>query len=221
MISRGLGRRVEHDPRSRGFPADRATRLRTVEHAHYGPVLDQGQLGSCTGNAMAQLLNCDPYVATRGGQLLTEADAVQLYSDATRLDPYDGEYPPADTGSSGLAAAKAARNRGLIHSYRHAFGLTHTLYAIPLRPVIIGIPWLARMFDVRADGWLDVSGDVAGGHEVCLTGLDVDAAAVTVLNSWGDGWGMAGTAWLAWADLDRLLRDDGDCTTATPITASP
>jgi len=211
-----LGRHLEpnHDPASRAFPAAVAPLVTTL-HAHRGPVLDQGQLGSCTGNAVSQALNTDP-LRPAERRLLTEADAVGIYTWATHHDPYPGAYPPDDTGSSGLAVAKAARKLGLIHSYRHAFGLDHALGALVLAPVIIGIPWLADMFTPDPDGYLSRTGTVAGGHEVALIGLDVEHRNVTVLNSWGSGWGNGGTALMHWADLDALLGQGGDVTVLHP-----
>lgn len=206
----GLGRTVWHDEASRQFPAATAP-LVTVQHVHRGPVLDQGQLGSCTGNAISQALNTGPLLPA-GRRLLTEQDAVGIYSWATHHDPYPGAYPPQDTGSSGNAVAKAARHLHLIRSWRHAFGLRHALEALVLQPVIIGIPWLDGMFELGSDGYLPLSGAVAGGHEVALVGLDVDAESVTVLNSWGPGWGNAGTALLRWTDLGELLAQQGDVT---------
>src|SRR5581483_9492938 len=104
MPSYPLGRRVEHDPRSRLFPftAEAPAKLRTVAHRSYGLPLDQGQLGSCTGNAAAGALNTVPLHRT-GGRVLTETQARDLYALATRLDGFEGEWPPTDTGSSGLA----------------------------------------------------------------------------------------------------------------------
>ena len=206
----GLGRTVWHDEASRQFPAATAP-LRTVQHQLRAPVLDQGQLGSCTGNAISQALNTDPLIPV-GRRVLTEDDAVAIYSWATHHDPYPGAYPPEDTGSSGLAVAKAVKHLKLISSYHHAFGLQHTLEALVLQPVIIGIPWKSTMFDVGADGYLDISGSTVGGHEVCLTGLDVKFKTVTLLNSWGPGWGASGHAFLRWADLGALLSQDGDVT---------
>jgi hypothetical protein len=207
----GLGRHVEHDPRSLQFEAARATTLRTVLHEHHGPVLDQGQLGSCTGNAIAQACNTDPLIKP-GRRLLTEDDAINAYERATRLDGYPGVYPPDDTGSSGLAAAKAARALGWIGHYRHAFGLQHLLEALVLQPVIIGISWTRDMFAPDLDGYVHPSGDPVGGHEVCLIGLDVDRRDVVVLNSWSENWGLGGTARMSWVDLDDRLRNQGDCT---------
>ena len=211
-----LGRHLEpnHDPRSLAFPAATAP-LVTTQHAHHGPVLDQGQLGSCTGNATAQALNTDP-LKPAARRLLTEADAVAIYSWATHHDPYPGVYPPTDTGSDSLSVCKAAKKLGLIKAYQHAFGLQHTLGALVIAPVIIGIPWLDAMFQPDTNGYLNVSGNVAGGHEVCLVGLDVEHQYVTVLNSWSSAWGQNGTAKLRWSDLEILLKQGGDCAVLKP-----
>jgi len=204
-----LARHVEHDERSRNYPA-RTAPLRTVHHRHYGRVLDQGSTGSCTGNALVDCLMTTPLHKT--GRVLTEGDAVKVYSLATQLDSIPGQYPPTDTGSSGLSACKAAVKLGLISGYRHAFGLDDCLAALVLSPVMIGINWYESMFTPDADGLLTVSGKVAGGHEVALVGLDVRKRLVTVQNSWGPSWGKHGRAYLSFDDLGRLLAEQGDVT---------
>jgi len=215
VYPRALGRFVEHDERSRQFPASTLP-LRTVTWAHHGPVLDQGNLGSCTGNAMSQCLNTDPFRApleAAGIPLLDESTAVAIYSWATHSDSYPGFFPPTDTGSSGLAVAKAATRLGYLTRYHHAFGLAHTLGALSAGPVLIGIPWLEGMFDPDPDGYLHPTGEVAGGHELVLVGLDTAKQDVTGINSWGENWGPIGGAFkLHWDDLAALLSADGDCT---------
>ena len=100
-----LGRLVDHDERSRNYQARRAAAHRSVLWGHHAPVLDQGELGSCTGNATAQLINTDYFAKSRKSGYLTENDAVAIYSAATKLDgiPHN-TYPPIDGGSSGLGA---------------------------------------------------------------------------------------------------------------------
>ncbi|MDT5014694.1 MAG: hypothetical protein QOD39_854, partial [Mycobacterium sp.] len=91
-------------------------------------ILDQGQLGSCTGNAGTGALGTEPFYDAVGKDVLADAAdaaaneefAVQLYSDATALDPYPGTYPPDDTGSSGLAICKVLKARRTIRAYRWA-----------------------------------------------------------------------------------------------------
>lgn len=112
-----LGRLVRHDPRSRAYPAAAAPVLRSVTWRRYGATLDQGDTSSCTGHAMAHAVNTRPTHKT-GTRLLTHQDALRLYSAATHLDPWPDTYPPDDTGSSGLAVAKAARDAGHISGDR-------------------------------------------------------------------------------------------------------
>jgi hypothetical protein len=207
-----LGRNVVHDSRSRSFQAPRATTIRSVRHKSRGLPLDQGDLGSCTGNAMVGALNTSP-LRKWWRCAKTEQDAVDLYERATLIDPFPGEYPPEDTGSAGLYVAKAAQEKGWIKNYSWAFGLEHTLQALTLRPVIIGIGWYSS-FDRPDDvGRIRITSgaDIRGGHEVLLTGLSTARGVVFVMNSWGKGYGIDGAVELGFEDLDRLLQEDGDC----------
>lgn len=204
-----LARLLEHDPASWEFPADTAA-IQTVSWAHPGPVLDQGDVGSCTGNALADCLNTLPLY--KSGAFLDERSAIAIYTWATHHDNVPGSYPKEDTGSTGLAACKAGKHLGLLSGYKHAFGVEHTLGALSLQPVMIGIPWYNGMFTPDGDGFVNVTDGVAGGHEIAVIGNDTLNQFVTLLNSWGSGWGMNGTAKLRWSDLERLLAEQGDCT---------
>jgi hypothetical protein len=206
-----LGRNVDHDERSKGFPALTAA-LSTARHERRCPPFDQGHLGSCTGNAMAGALMTDPlYIQNRD---LGEKDAVELYSEATRIDRFPGVYPPDDTGSSGLAVAKAARAGGYISSYRHAFGLQHALGALVVGPVITGVTWYSSFDQPLATGEVLIADGayVRGGHEFEVNGIDVENRRVWCVQSWGPTWGGLGdgTFWMSWDTWDRLLQDKGD-----------
>lgn len=205
-----LGRHVNHDERSKDYPAATAP-LQTVQHGHHGRILNQGQTSSCTGQAVTDALNGDPLWMR--GKTRSEKLARQVYSLATQIDPYPGQWPPTDTGSDGLSVCKAAKQLGWISNYTHAFGIDQALGALVRQPVLIGVQWMDSMFDPDpSTGLLDISGKVAGGHEIALFGLDVAAQQVKLLNSWGKGWGFGGYAFLRFADLDALLRKQGDCT---------
>ncbi|QGJ93475.1 cysteine protease [Arthrobacter phage Mufasa8] len=206
---RPLGRHVNHDPRSRAYQAVVAPTRKPVLHRHYGPVLDQGQLGSCTGNAMAQALNTAPFHKPRT-RLLTEADAVAIYSAATALDSIPGHYPPEDTGSDGLSVAKAAKAKGYISSYTHAFSVEQALGALQLSPFLFGTSWHQSMFTPDAQGFVHPDGNVVGGHEILCIG-DTGKELV-FLNSWGKGWGLSGKFKLTYEDFAALMADSGDVT---------
>jgi hypothetical protein len=217
-----LGRRPNFDPRSLRFRVGQPARaVMSVEHQRRSPILDQGALGSCTGNAAAGALGTDPLYNTlpAGHPPLDEDFAVRVYSAATKIDPWPGDYPPDDTGSDGLSAAKACKALGLIPGYLHATSLDGMQAALQDTPVIVGVSWYEAFDEPDGDGHVHVGGDVRGGHEFEVVGMDVDLRLFHAINSWGTGWGRGGHFWFGWDDMDRLLHEDGDCTQLLPLTA--
>jgi hypothetical protein len=207
-----LGRRVEHDPRSRRYTAPRGT-VRTVLWTHAAPVLDQQDIGACTGFSLAQLLNCTKFHRSRPKRRYLDARAAyDLYSVATELDQWEGTWPPSDSGSSGLAVAKAGVRLGYLSSYTHAFGLYQAVEALSISPVITGTNWYDGMYDTDSKGFVSLSGDVVGGHEWLLIGANTRDGYLTGLNSWGPQWGLRGRFRIRIRDYDRLLHEQGDVT---------
>jgi hypothetical protein len=218
-----LGRHVNHDSESRRYRVDTTgLRIASVQHRRHIGVLNQGDLGSCTGNAGIGCLGTDPNydtLPTIGGYALTQQGAVALYSAATRIDEYPGEYPPEDTGSDGLSIAKALRAAGDISGYRWAFSLDDALKALTASPLITGIPWYSSMFTPGSDGLVKVFGALAGGHEIVVDEYDGARGWVGFTNSWGSDWGLAGRFYLAVEDWGTLLAQQGDVTAFVPATA--
>lgn len=218
-----LGRHVVHDSRSLRYraPARDPRKLASVRHEVRIPIMDQGQLGSCTGHAGTNTLASDAFWAV-GQPLLAGIDpheyAVELYSDATLLDPWPGQYKPDDTGSDGLSIAKVLHARGLISGYQHATSLAAALTALAERVVMVGTSWLEEMYGTTPEGHMMVGGTPVGGHEYVLDELDVERQRVWMRNSWGEDWGLQGRAWMSWDELGKLLADDGDCTILVPRT---
>lgn len=223
-----LGRNVEHDSRSKQYaylaPAD--TAVSSVSWSSSIEVLDQGSLGSCTGNAAVGCLGYEPFHSTLSGLSgptlnLNEALAVDVYSQATKLDAIPGNYPPDDTGSSGLAVAKTLKSRGWISGYQHAFSLTATLAALQHGPVIVGTNWYESMFHPDPNGVVsvDVNSPVVGGHEYVLHGFNASNNMLGFRNSWGSDWGYHGDFYMSSATFQRLLLEKGDVTIFTPLTA--
>jgi hypothetical protein len=208
-----LGRLVEHDERSWNFQAARAPQLVSVEHKRRARPFDQGQIGSCTGNALTGCLDTAPFTHSRLG----ERTALKLYSLATQLDGSPGTYPPDDTGSSGLAVCKAAVQLKYISGYTHAFGLQHALEALTLGPVITGIPWFDS-FDQPVGGLLSISPNagIRGGHEIEVNLISVEHRLVGGFNSWGPDWGLHGRWLMSWDTWSECLAQQGDVTCPIP-----
>jgi len=210
-----LGRNRWLDGRSLAFMVENNVREmgKALHDQHWERVLailDQGQLGSCTGNAGTGALGTQPLYDAVGKSLLPSATdtvaaekfAIQLYADATVVDGYPGTYPPDDTGSSGLAICKVLKTRGTISSYRHARTAYGFLRLLQAGPVLQGMPWYNAFFQPDAAGFIDAdsawSGSgLAGGHEIEAVGVEIDAkdafnSVIIYANSWGTSWGDAG-----------------------------
>jgi hypothetical protein len=175
------------------------------------PILDQGDLGSCTGNAGTGALGTQPFFDAVGKEALGDAAddaaagerfAVELYKEATSVDGYPGAYPPEDTGSSGLAICKVLKQRGTIRRYRWARSAHGLLRLLQSGPFLQGMPWYEAFFEPDDGAFIDSnphwrSSGLAGGHEVEAVGVELDAddvfsSAIVYCNSWGTSWGDEG-----------------------------
>jgi hypothetical protein len=203
LDARSLAHMVENDVHEMGKSLTSTSWERVLA------VLDQGQLGSCTGNAGTGALGTQPFFNAVGSVLPSTDDAaeaekfaVQLYSDATVVDGYPGTYPPDDTGSSGLAICKVLKSRGTINGYRWARSAYGFLRLLQNGPVLQGMPWYQAFFEPDKNGFIDAnphwsSSGIAGGHEIEAVGVELDStdafnSVITYVNSWGTGWGDSG-----------------------------
>jgi hypothetical protein len=208
-----LGRHAWFDARSLAYMIENSWEEMTKAVANRTwfrriPILDQGNLGSCTGNAGTGALGTEPFYDKVGDTLLTpnadvdESYAVKLYSDSTRVDGYPGVYPPDDTGSSGLAICKVLAKRGTITGYRWARTAYGFLRLLQSGPVLVGMPWYNAFFEPDPSGYIDAKSNwsgsgIAGGHELNFRELKLDAkdvynSTLTFDNSWATSWGVSG-----------------------------
>ncbi len=170
--------------------------------------LDQGREGACVGFAWAHELAAAPTRIETG-----EAEARVIYREAQQIDPWPGENYE---GTSVLAGAQVVQRYGHMAEYRWAFGLQDVVDTVgAYGPCVLGVAWYDGMFRVGEDGFIRVAGRVAGGHAILCRGVNLRGEYVTLRNSWGRSWGKGGDCRLSFADLDRLLREDGEACVPT------
>jgi hypothetical protein len=207
---RRLGRHIQHDPASRDFPAAQAPAIISVSHAAVGLPLNQGNVGSCTAEALCGALDSAPDL--QGATPKNQTDALELYQVETKLE--GKPYPPNDPGGTGLFVCKAAKQLGWINSYTHAFGIEQALKALVLRPVITGIHWYTSFDTPDPEGLVAIApgATVRGGHEVVADEIDATNSLVWFWNSWGTQFGVGGRFCMSFATWATLLTQQGDVT---------
>lgn len=213
-----LDRLIEFDERSRNFPIREALpsqpRLISRTWASTGTVLDQVAEGSCVGNAFAHDGMAQPVAVAR----ITENTATDLYKLAQLRDEFPDDQPYE--GTSTLGGVKAYRERGYCTGYRWAFTIDEVLQTLSyVGPVVIGIWWFESMYETLADGLVEVAGSAVGGHCLLLTGQWLNRTfageskarhVVEWKNSWGPTYGVQGKGFIEPADLEWLLKQDGE-----------
>jgi C1A family cysteine protease len=183
-------------------------------------VVDQGHLGSCTGNAVTTALEISLNTQETYSRLMTyyngrmiegtvEYDAgaqirdvikgVQMYGISTETKwPYDiskfAEHPSND------AYANAMTLLPKIGSYQRLNTLMDVKVAIAHKlPVIFGfaVPDYFESPGVARDAWVNFpksTTNIIGGHAVCAVGYDERGGVpfMWARNSWGKNWGIGG-----------------------------
>ncbi len=215
-------KRDQLDPRDHIF-APMAVRLpgKVDLRAHMPKVYDQGDLGSCTANAIGAAIQ---YERARGGQRdfvpsrlfiyyqerVIEGDVAEdngaeirdgikavhkLGAPDEKLWPYVikkfADKPPAKAYRAALA--------DLVESYER---VTHSMPAIKAAlaqgfPIAFGFS-VYESFESKAvakSGVVNLPArgeEMVGGHAVLAVGYDDKTERVLVRNSWGAGWGLKG-----------------------------
>lgn len=183
-----------------------------------GPVLDQGNTGTCVGHAGKSWLQGAPV------QSNTDESPFDIYRWCCAIDEFtdnDAEANNPDnaalqTGTSVHALAKVLLSRKHIAEYRFTIFVDEIRAFMlgNLGTVTLGVDWLQGMMDADKNGVIRARGTMLGGHAVDTVGWSdtkVRGGAVLIQSSWGKSWGQGGFAWLPSADLQRLLDREGEC----------
>lgn len=200
-----LDRLPQFDERSRAFRAVEGLEGHARRSYSWNKMvwLDQGREGACVGFSLAHELAARPVVVS-----VDEAFARNVYHQAQRIDEWPGEDY---SGTSVIAGTKVLYDRGYFSEYRWAFGEEDLALAVGYRgPAVLGINWYSGMWNTDADGYIQPSGHVVGGHAILCASYSIKRAAYRLDNSWGPSWGVNGSAWIKAPDLARLLHEDGE-----------
>lgn len=166
--------------------------------------LDQQNEGACVGFSWSHELVARP---VKYGKV-DDNFARTIYREAQKVDEWPGS---SYEGTSVLAGAKVIKALGHIKEYRWAFRLTDLILAVGYKgPAVLGINWYEGMFEPDENGFVHVSGDIAGGHAILCYRVNVKQKEFSLWNSWGPSWGQNGTCKVSFADMERLLNEQGE-----------
>jgi hypothetical protein len=175
-------------------------------------ILDQGNYGTCVGNAGAGFLRAEPIVDPKVDETLARA----LYYEATCND---GACDPTyNEGATSRGLAKALKARGRISAYAFAASLDEVnKWLDTYGPVMVGTDWTDDMMYPNSNGFVYFTGNIEGGHEWLILGRDSETVYYAA-NSWGTSWGDKGHFRINASDLNKLLfNQDGDALLAAEL----
>ncbi|HEY6807812.1 MAG TPA: C1 family peptidase [Gemmatimonadales bacterium] len=187
---------------------------------HCSPVENQGQLGSCTGNALAGALE---YLEKKDGlpfvnlsrlfiyynerviEHTTKSDAGAMIRDGIKTLVKQGvcaepkwPYRPASFAKRPAAACYKEALTHQVTSYQRITALSEMRACLASGfPFVFGFTVYEQFEspEVARTGVVHLPGPgerALGGHAVLAVGYDDAQRRFTVRNSWGAGWGMRG-----------------------------
>jgi len=211
LINYSFGRLYKPDIRDRRFmmqPSVQKADQILYRYWYAGGVLDQGSTPACVGFSSYKFLEAAPVLNTQ-----MPFGPYDLYKAAQEFDEWPGEDYE---GTSVRGAFKFLQSKGYVKEYRWAFNLYLILsQVLTVGPVVFGSNWFENMLEPDKDGLITPSGEIVGGHAYLLVGAhrgryfkraSKKLGVFRVLNSWGEGWGQRGRAWIQFKHVRELLK---------------
>lgn len=228
LAGKGLGRLHAPDSRDRSFllaahpAAQKIKRVTSRSWGFHAKPIDQGNTGTCVGHAWKHCLMADPIVR----RTADKPSAFDIYDEATKVDEFSDNDNDISRqmGTSVRGGAKVLQLMGLVTEYSWITSADEAARWIGGQdergefvggPVVIGVNWYGSMFDTDPEGLLHVSGNIAGGHSVCINKWYQKLGLFGGIQSWSLPWGIYGHFLISGEDLDRLLKEDGEGCTPT------
>lgn len=215
-----LDRVPRFDDRSRGFAAVDVEIKRKKPRSYTwnfpkatgNPGINQVKEGGCVGGSAANELALRP-APVEGLDYAWARENV--YYPAQRSDPWPGgAYPgasPRYEGTTVIDGAKAVRALGFIGGFEWAFGIDDTIMTLGHKgPIVFGLRWFDGMFEPDEKGFIKPTGRHRGDHAITGYQVNLKEEYVGLVNTWGLRWGNNGTCKVRLADLDWLLRQEGE-----------
>lgn len=224
MTAAGLGRKPSPpDPRDHRFLMRAVTPTPSAKSRTWYSkgVLDQDGTSQCVAYSGVKYLTTAPIMNK------PKEPPSMIYGECLKVDEWPGE--DWDGGTSVRALFKVLRSLGYVSEYRWAFDCETVVdHVLTTGPVVMGTSWFRNMFMPHVEtGYLECTGANEGGHAWLIIGAnrnrrnpDGSKGAVRMLNSWGEGWGQKGRAWITFNDLDKLIKDEGEACVATELKIS-
>lgn len=210
-----LDRVPRFDERSRAFPIITPTISAKRPRSYTWSCdkhLDQGREGACVGFGVTHELIARP-VRVKGIDASYAKE--KIYWPAQMNDPWPGgSYPgavPFYEGTNVLDGVKVAQKLGWFEEYRWSFGLDELILGTGYNgPAVLGINWYEGMYQPDSNGFIHATGKQVGGHCILCKGVNVTKKYFKLHNSWGTDWGIGGDCLISFADMERLLDEQGE-----------
>lgn len=139
----------------------------------------------------------------------------QFYKECKKRDGVPGDRYE---GTTIRAGAKVLKELGMIKEYRWTKNVEEIVKCLTfLGPVVVGTEWFGNMTNLKRDNICRLGGSSFGGHAYVINAFNSEKRLFRIKNSWGRKWGVNGSAFIDFDDMQTLLDRQGEACMAIPI----